>query len=136
VTAFLIAATLAISAPPAEDKKDDLFKDCKFSKPEDNPPEKLRLTYAAFVASIPGGGQAKFCLGSVEVRDAVDPKRGEFGSGINIPWMQKNFSANVLVTRQDPDDTFLIRTGTSYLYWVQTRSGEWKLFKYGDKPIQ
>ena len=113
-----------------------LFEKCKFTDRDNYPPEKLRLTYAAFVASVAGGGQAKFCLHSVDVADAVDPKRGEFGTGINIPWMKEHFSASVMSCRNDPDDTFLIRTGTTYMYWVQTRSGEWKLFKYGDKPIK
>ena len=91
---------------------------------------------AKALASVQTGGQKKFCLGSVEVSDQGDPKRGEFGTGINIPWMKKHFRAEVFGCRKHPDDTFLLRTATSYLFWVQTRSGEWKLFKYGDKPIE
>jgi hypothetical protein len=114
-----------------------LFKDCKFDRREDMPPEKLRLTYEAFAASVKTGGQAKFCLPhSVEVSDAEDPKRSDLAPGMNIPWMKKNFSEKVMGCRKDPDDCFLIRTGTSYLFWVQTRSGEWRIYSYGDKPIR
>lgn len=136
VTAIVFATALALAAPPTKPTAEELFEDCRYNKPEDKPPQKLRETYAAFVASIPGGGQAKFCLGSVEVSNERDPERGEYGTGINIPWMKEHFSAKVQVCRNDGDDTFLIRTGTSYLFWVQTKSGAWKLFKSGDKPIQ
>ena len=113
-----------------------LFERCKFPDRDNYPPEKLRLTYAAFVASVKAGGVAKFCLSSVEVNETEDPKRGNTAPGINVPWMQKNFSEKVLDCRKEPDDCFLIRTGTSYLFWVQTRSGEWRIYKYGDKPIR
>jgi hypothetical protein len=136
MTAIVFATALALAAPAAKESEQELFKDCRYIKPEDRPPEKLRATYAAFVASIPGGGQAKFCLGSVEVSDAGDPNRGEDGAGINIPWMKEHFGAKVYLCRNEGDDTFLIRTGTSYLFWVQTKSGAWRLFKYGDKPIK
>ena len=135
MTALLLAA-LALAAPPADEKPADLFKDCRYAKPEDRPPEELRLTFTKFAESVKGGGQAKFCLNSVEVSDQEDPKRGEYGTGINIPWMRKNFSAEVMGCRKDSDDTYLIRTGTTYTFWVRTRSEGWKLYKYGDKPIQ
>lgn len=137
MTTLLLAVTFACAGPPTD--KAALFKDCMFDKggKDDNrPPESLQRTYAAFVASVKGGGQAKFCLSSVEVTDKEDPKRDDFGTGINIPWMKVNFRADVVVCEKQSDDTFLLRTGTSATWWVQTRSGEWKLFKYLDKPIQ
>ncbi len=114
----------------------ELFKSCKFATAADVPPEKLRLTYAALVASVKTGGQAKFCLRSVEVIDREVPDRPMSAQGINIPWMKTNFSAEVVMCEKQSDGTFYFRTNTSLLYWVEARSGEWKLFMYGDKPIK
>ena len=134
-----IEERLVFEPPAGDDPKQGwgLFEKCKFPDRDDYPPEKLRLTYAAFVASVETGGQAAFCLPhGVEVNPQADPKREEYGTGINIPWMKTHFSPHVWSCRKDPNDTFLIRTGSSYLFWVQTRAGEWKLYRYGDKPIE
>jgi hypothetical protein len=134
----LLAAMLLHQANINEPHKEvDLFAECKFDKPDDVPPEKLRLTYATFAASVKTGGQAKYCLPhSVEVSNAEDPKRGDTALGINVPWMKKNFDAEVLRCQKEPDNCFLLRTGSSYTRWVETRSGEWRIYQYGDKPIR
>jgi hypothetical protein len=88
------------------------------------------------VASVKGGGQAKFCLRSVEVIDRADPERADRGTGINIPWMKENFSPDVVICRKEADGTFYFRTNTSSLWWVETRTEGWKLFAYTDKPIK
>jgi hypothetical protein len=113
-----------------------LFEQCKFKDRDNYPPETLRLTYTAFVASVKVGGQAKFCLRSVEVVDREVPDRNDRGSGINIPWMKTSFGADVVMCEKEADDTYFLRTNTSAMWWVQTRSGEWKLFQYLDKPIK
>ena len=68
--------------------------------------------------------------------DSEVPDRPNSATGINIPWMKQNFSTTVVMCGREKDDTFYFRTGTSLMYWVQTRSGEWKLFRYADKPIK
>ncbi|MBA4064484.1 MAG: hypothetical protein C0501_12370 [Isosphaera sp.] len=114
-----------------------LFAGVKFGRREDAPPTGLVTTYAAFVAAVRTGDVAKFCLPhAVEVSGKPDPARGDYGSGMNLPWMKQLFREKVVSCRRDGDDGFLIRTSSSYLHWVQTRSGEWRIYRYGDKPVE
>ncbi len=60
----------------------------------------------------------------------------EYGPDINIPFLTKGFHKYILNLRKDSEDTYLIRTGSSYTWFVRTKSEGWKLYRYGDKPIK
>jgi len=38
--------------------------------------------------------------------------------------------------RKDRDDCYLIRTDGTAIWFVQNKSGAWKVYRYLDKPIQ
>ena len=54
---------------------------------------------------------------------------------MNLPFLKSGFSAAVLSARKDSDDCFLLRTGTTALSFVETKSGEWRIYRYFDKPM-
>ncbi len=97
--------------------------------------------YAAFVKAIrtaDEGAIQRHCLPhSVTFTTGSRPeKTREYGQDINIPFLKKGFHKYILNLRQDSEDTYLIRTGSSYMWFVKTTSEGWKLYRYGDKPIE
>jgi hypothetical protein len=69
-------------------------------------------------------------------REGRQGNRTEYGQDISLPFLRDGFSPAVRLVRKDPDDCYLIRTDTSALWFVQTRSGAWKVYRYLDKPIE
>lgn len=59
-----------------------------------------------------------------------------YGADINAPFLQSHFDPNVMSIRKDSDDAWLIRTSTTALWFVETKSGAWFLYRYIDKPFQ
>ena len=129
---------------------------CAYAMAEDKPREKELLkhyhrevqlpddlydAYAAFVKAIETADQGtirRHCLPhSVTFTTAprIDKMR-EYGPDINIPFLKKGFHKYILNLRKDSEDTYLIRTGSSYTWFVRTKSEGWKLYRYGDKPIE
>ena len=104
-------------------------------------PNDLYDAYAAFTKTIETGDQGdiqKHCLPhSVTFTTAArSEKTREYGPDINLPFLKKGFHKYILNLRKDSEDTYLIRTGSSYMWWVRTKSEGWKLYRYGDKPIE
>lgn len=104
-------------------------------------PKDLYDTYAELVKAIETADQADiqgYCLPhSVTFTTGVRPEKSrEYGADMNIPFLKKGFRKDILNLRKDSEDTYLIRTGTSYLFFVRTKTTGWKLYRYGDKPIE
>jgi len=104
-------------------------------------PDDLYDVYAAFVKSVETADQSaiqKHCLPhSVNFTTGARPeKTREYGQDINIPFLRNGFHKFILNLRQDSEDTYLIRSGSSYMWFVKTKSEGWKLYRYGDKPIE
>ena len=104
-------------------------------------PDDLYDAYAAFIGAIETadfGEIQKHCLPhSVSFTTAArSQKMREYGPDINIPFLKKGFHKYILNLRKDSEDTYLIRTGSSYTWFVRTKSEGWKLYRYGDKPIE
>lgn len=104
-------------------------------------PEDLYDAYAAFVKAIETADQGtirKHCLPhSVKFTTDVRPeKTREYGQDMNIPFLKKGFHKYILNLRKDSEDTYLVRSGSSYMWFVRTKSEGWKLYRYGDKPIE
>jgi hypothetical protein len=80
----------------------------------------------------------KHCLPhSVTITTAGRPKETrEEGWNINIPYLQSGFSKQIEGFKKESEDTYLIRTASSYMRFVNTRSEGWKLYDYGDRPIE
>ncbi len=104
-------------------------------------PDDLYTVYASLVDAIESGDQGaiqQYCLPqAVTFTTAVRPESSrEYGQGMNMPFLKRGFHKYILNLRKDSDQSYLIRTGSSYLYFVRTHGGDWKLYRYGDKPIE
>jgi formylglycine-generating enzyme required for sulfatase activity/outer membrane protein assembly factor BamB len=104
-------------------------------------PAELRRTYAELVAAFQAGKQTEiedFCLPG-KIKFTVNPRpksQEEYGQEINLPFLKAGFHKSVLNLRKDGDTEYLIRTGSTALWFLRTEEGKWKLSKYLDKPIQ
>ncbi len=104
-------------------------------------PDDLYNVYAAFIKAINTadfGDIRQQCLSnSVSfTKDARPEKMREYGPDINIPFLKNGFHKYILYLRKDSKDTYLIRTVSTYMWFVRTKSEGWKLYRYGDKPIE
>jgi hypothetical protein len=75
---------------------------------------------------------------AVEITTGRRPEENDrefYGADINVPFLQSHFDPNVISIRKDSDDSWLIRTGTTGLWFVETKSGAWFLYRYIDKPF-
>lgn len=105
---------------------------------EDDMPANLLATYVRFVEAARAGKD----LSSLILPNAVlittderEDKMKEYGGDLNIPFLTTGFSPDVYSAVREGDDIWLFRTGTSVLWFVQTKNGGWFLYKYFDKPI-
>lgn len=135
----ICASFILCSCATAQNKP--LLKDLLKHAREVQLPEELYEAYAAFVKAVETGDQGeikKHCLPhSVTFTTEPRPEKGrEYGRDMNIPFLKNGFYKNILSLRKDSTDTFLIRTGSSYMWFVKTKSEGWKLYRYGDKPIE
>lgn len=104
-------------------------------------PDDLYDVYAAFIRAVKTadlGDIQKQCLPHSVTFTTVarSEKMREYGPDINIPFLKKGFHKYILNLRKDSQDTYLIRTVSTYMWFVRTKSEGWKLYRYGDKPIQ
>ena len=104
-------------------------------------PEPLLQVYTELAGAIVSADWAKVQTLSLPhsvnfTKEKREDKSREYGQEMNEGFMKDGFSPLILSVRKDSDDAYLIRTGTSYLFFVHTKSGAWKLYHYGDKPIQ
>jgi hypothetical protein len=114
-----------------------LFKKCHV---EEQVPQLLVQAYAAFVKEtrekvpdlsryvLPGGVQV-----SHEARKKGDENRGD---DLNVPFLTSDFVANVEIAAKIGEDTWLVRTSSSALWFVHTHSDKWMICRYLDKPIE
>ncbi len=101
-------------------------------------PRELQTAYDEFVLSMKSGDSGDingYCLPhsvnfTYELRK--DP---EYGQDINVPFAKNSFDGTIVSVRKDAENCFLIRTNTTALWFVETKSLGWKLYRYLDKPI-
>jgi hypothetical protein len=104
-------------------------------------PEDLYRAYRKLVELMRRGDRDQLSSvslpGSVRLQTEPRPKgKVELGEELSLPFARERFSPHVRLLRKERDDVYLIRTSTSYLRFVCTRSGAWRLYHYGDKPIR
>lgn len=133
--ALVIVGVATISSPKITDDIPDPFKDYRGKEPV---PAGLKEAYTGFVRSARGGSVAAYLLPqAVNTSQALRPeKTREYGNDINEDFLKKGFSPEVQFVRKEEGDCYLLRTGTSGIWFVQTKSGVWKVYRYFDKPIQ
>ncbi len=102
-------------------------------------PEELYRTYEALIAAFSSGKQSeieKFCIPG-EIRFTTARRQNpEYGQDINLPFLKNGFNRFILNLREDSPTEYLIRTGTTALWFRKTADGTWKLFRYLDKPME
>jgi hypothetical protein len=131
---ILMAAPLVISA--ADDK--ELLKQYKG---EVVLPQELYQTYTNLVAALEAGKPEeieKFCIPG-KIKFTTDPRakeNREYGQDINLPFLKDGFHKFILNLRKDGDAEYLIRTGSTALWFTKAEGQKWKLSKYLDKPIE
>jgi hypothetical protein len=106
---------------------------------EDKVPQTLLDAYVKFAETAQAAGGLKPLLlpHAVEITTGARPeKMREYGTDINLPFLASRFNPKVFSIRRDADDAWLIRTGTSAIWFVETKSGKWRVYQYLDKPIQ
>ena len=135
---FSICLTLAFAvAARAAEPASDPFAGYDKKEPV---PEGLRKAYTAFAGQAKKGERVDSYLlphAAVSITDKARPEKdGEYGRDINIPFLKERFAPAVFSVRKDPDDCYLVRTATTAIWFVETKSGVWKIYSYLDKPIQ
>lgn len=131
---LLLAGSQVIYADPSEALLGDY-------RGQGRLPKDLYDTYADLVKAIETGDQAsiqRYCLPhSVTFTTKTRPEKSrEYGQDMNLPFLKKGFYKDILNLRKDSQDTYLIRTGTSHLFFVRTKTMGWRLYRYGDSPIE
>lgn len=104
-------------------------------------PQELYRAYAGLVRALETGKQAeieKFCIpGKITVTVAPRSKdTRHYGQNINLPFLKDSFHKFILNLRKDSDTQYLLRTGSTALWFTKTKEQKWKLSKYLDKPIR
>lgn len=134
LTVLLLIPACAFSASAA-DNDPDPFREYKDKEPV---PKELRETFAGFVRSAKGGSVAAYLLPH-SVNTSLEPRPKEireYGQDINADFLKNGFTSLVRTVRKDGDDCYLIRTDSTAIWFVQNKSGAWKVYRYLDKPIQ
>ena len=136
----LAFAAVSAAKPPASSPAPHPF--VADYQSEHKVPQPLLDAYVKF-AEAAQGAQAASDLEpmvlphAVDITTAVRPdETREYGPGINIPFLRSGFSPKVFSFRRDADDAWLVRTGTSAIWFVETKGGAWRVYRYLDKPIQ
>ena len=131
---ILIAATLVVSAA----NEQELLKQYKG---EVVLPQELYQAYSNLVAAFQTGRKEeieKFCMPD-KIKFTTAPRskdNRQYGQEINIPFLKDGFDQFILNLRKDSETEYLIRTGSTALWFSRTEEGKWKLSKYLDKPIE
>ena len=123
------------SVPGKPDDVPDPFREYKGKEPV---PEGLREAYTGFARAARGGGVAAYLLphGVKTSREPRPKGDREYGEEINEDFLKNGFSPLVRSVRKDGDDYYLVRTDSTAIWFVQGKSGAWKVYRYLDKPIE
>ncbi len=103
-------------------------------------PASLLKAYTQFVAVARKPTEERLrglCLpDSVEITTAARKQNQEYGRSLNLPFLREGFTPGILNAAKPDENVIVLRTGTSYLRYIKTSAGDWKLYGYGDKPIE
>lgn len=131
----VLAVAVGLAGPAAADPPDP-FREYAGTEPV---PDGLKAAYAGFARAAQDGGRG---IEAFLLPRAVEVTRGrrpaatqEYGRDLNLPFLRARFSAAVRGVYKEGDDCYPVRTDTSLVRFVQTKGGAWKVYRYGDKPI-
>lgn len=107
-------------------------------------PSSLLKTYAQFVKAIQTkdrkaiAEKAKFYLldNSITINENPREKnKDEYGTDINIDFLITKFNPYIISIKKYSNSSYMIRTGTTLINYVETKTEGWKIYFYADKPI-
>ena len=129
---------LSILNPVRSEPEQELLKHYKGSV---KVPSDLYETYAKFIKAIESndpGEINKLCLPqSVSFTSETRPNESrEYGQDMNEPFLKQGFEKYIFNVRKDGEGCYLLRTSSSAMWFIETKSMGWKLYRYLDKPIQ
>lgn len=107
-------------------------------------PSSLLKTYAQFVKVIQTkdrkaiAEKAKFYLldNSITINETPREKnKDEYGTDININFLITKFNPYIITMKKYSNSSYMVRTGTTLINYVETKTEGWKIYFYADKPI-
>lgn len=113
----------------------DPFREYKGKEPV---PEGLREAFTGFVRTAGSAGVLAYLLPHA-LKTTQKPRPAESrdrGEDVNEDFLRTGFSPLVRDVRKDGDDCYLVRTASSAIGFVQTKSGAWKVYRYIDMPVE
>jgi hypothetical protein len=102
-------------------------------------PDELAETFESFVKAMRTGEAGtinKHCLPHAVSYTYEKRKNPEYGQDINTHFAKNGFSATVALVREDGAGCYLVRTHTTALWFIETKSMGWKLYRYLDRSIK
>lgn len=103
-------------------------------------PSSLSQSYSSFIAACKRGDEERFKSflrpGAVEMSLKPRTEHYEYGRDLNLPFLRDHFSDQSLGSSQLSASVYSIRTATTYISFVKTAAEGWKIFRYGDKPVE
>jgi hypothetical protein len=136
LTLLLAAVSIAEEKPTSKPAPHPYVADYKSDKQVS---QALLDAYVEFATRATQAGDLQPLLLPHAVAISAEPRpeeMREYGPGINLPFLKSGFSPTVLSIRKDAEDAWLIRTNSSAIWFVETKSGGWRVYQYLDKPIE
>ncbi|MGC4005931.1 MAG: hypothetical protein QM811_23550 [Pirellulales bacterium] len=129
-------AAIGAAAEPAAKETHPFFAE---TRDLPDAPATLLDAYVKFAETATTGGElAPLILPqAVEITTETRPDASrEYGKAISLPFLRNGFQPRVFSLRKDADDVWLVRTGSTAIWFVETKRGVWRVYRYLDKPIQ
>ncbi len=106
---------------------------------EQDIPAELQKAYRAFVKAMRTGEAGtinRHCLPHSVSFTYEKRENPAYGNDINTHFAKTGFDGTVFLVRKDGEGCYLVRTNTTALWFIETKSMSWKLYEYLDKLIQ
>ena len=138
-TIMLICTSLLLCSCATADNR-PLMRELMKHPNQGQVPDDLYRAYDALVKAIETGDQVeikKHCLPhAITFTTEPRPEKGqEFGQDMNMAFLEKGFHKYIQNVANVSEEVIAIRTGSTHMSFVKTKSGKWMLYRYFDKPI-
>jgi hypothetical protein len=104
------------------------------------PADELLKAYAGFVRTVRKTATEealqKHCLPeSVRITEEERAGKPDYGEGINLPFLKTGFRPEIRKLEKLDEDCYIIRTASSIIWFVETETIGWKIYRYHDAPL-
>lgn len=101
------------------------------------PPKELIDTYTAFVEQAQKDGEVEkfFLAGSIVFTADGTPESLLTQNTVSKAFLTKGFQPVVVSVRKVSDECYQLVTGTTAVWFIQTKSGEWKAYRYSNQLL-